>query len=163
MFSSHLFGAPSRAPHFFAGLVLMLAALGARADEITVRVITGSDFRAAHEALVEAIESEGLVVGAVLPFRDMLSRTAGASRQAPFAEAEIVQFCSSAVAWKMVEETPEQLAFCPLSIALYTQPGEAAVRLAYRSPGAQTAARREAGSLLERILDKAVGLARLRW
>ena len=163
MFSWHLFGAPIWAPRFFVALGLAFALTSAKADEIVVRAVAGSDFRAAHEALVEAIESEGLVVGALLPFRDMLSRTAGTSRQAPFAEAEIVQFCSSIVAWKMVEEAPEQLAFCPLSVALYEMPGEDGVRLSYRRTGSETPARRQAEALVQRIVDKAAGLARLRW
>lgn len=163
MYSSHLFGAPSRALLFFAALALMLATCLVRADEVVVQTVNGSDFRAAHEALVEAIESEGLVVGAILPFRDMLARTGGESRPIPFAEAEVVQFCSSAIAWEMVTEAPAQLALCPLSIALYTRPGDPAVTYAYRRPGGQTSARREAERLLHRLVAKAAELARLRW
>jgi hypothetical protein len=60
------------------------------------RVVAGSDYRAAREALIESIESEGLVVGTVLPFGEMLVRTAPDGAGSPFAAAEIVQFAAAA-------------------------------------------------------------------
>lgn len=45
--------------------------------DVVRRQLAGADFASAREALVEAIEAEGLVVGAVLPINEMLARTAG--------------------------------------------------------------------------------------
>lgn len=133
------------------------------ADDVVRREVAGSDYRAAREALIESVENEGLVVGSVLPFGEMLVRTAPAGAAPPFVAAEIVQFCSSGLAREMVGEAPEQLALCPLSIALYVLPGTAGkVFLVYRSPGASTPARGRAAELLRRIVDRAVDLAPLR-
>jgi uncharacterized protein (DUF302 family) len=166
MFSLHLFGAPSGAPPFLWRLCLLaglLAGPAAAADDVVLRAVAGSDYRAAREALIESIESEGLVVGTPLPFGEMLVRTAPDGAGSPFVAAEIVQFCSSGLAREMVGEAPEQLALCPLSVALYVLPGEAGkVFLAYRSPGAATPARVRAAELLQRVVDRAAGLAPLR-
>lgn len=136
------------------------------ADDVATRVLAGSDFRSAHDALIETIEAEGLVVSAVIPFNSMLARTAKdlAQEASPFAEAEIVQFCSSILAWQMVTEDAGQLSLCPLSIAIYAlakEPGK--VMLAYRFPGRGTPGRAKADDLLRRLAERTVELARLRW
>lgn len=168
--SSHLFAAPWRAPFFLRLLFggwLLLAGAGLRAaEDVVVIPLPGSDFAAAREALVEAVEAEGLVVSARIPFNRMLARTAEAVGQAatPYGEAEIVQFCSSGLAWQMVGEDAGQLALCPLSIAVYTpvaEPGR--VFLAYRRAGAASAARQRADALLHRLAVRTGELARLRW
>ncbi|MGB4064820.1 MAG: DUF302 domain-containing protein [Azonexus sp.] len=134
------------------------------AEDTVVVIVGNSDFRAAHDGLIEAIESEGLVVGGVLPFRDMLARTAVGDGSIPYGDAEIVQFCSAVLAAELVREDPVQLTLCPLSIALYTIKGKSSeIRLAYRSPGNATAGRQHAESLLQRIIQRAAKLARLRW
>lgn len=136
------------------------------ADDLTTRQVEGSDFRSASEALIEAIEAEGLVVSARIPFNKMLERTAGAvARQAsPFVNVEIVQFCSSLLAWQLLEEEAAQIALCPLSITLYEMAGESGgVFLVYRLPGQATAGRIKAGKLLQRLVDRSAELARLRW
>lgn len=134
--------------------------------DVVRRQLAGADFASAHEALVEAIEAEGLVVGSVLPINEMLARTAGdLGRQAsPLAQAVSVQFCSTGLAWQLVEEDAAQVALCPLAISIYAttaEPGR--VMLAYRSPGVTTPGRRKAGKLLERLLQRTAELARLRW
>ncbi len=165
MCSLRLLGAPCGAPHFFLVFLCLLcfSAICPAQDAVVVR-LSKADFRAAHDGLIEAIESEGLVVGSVLPFRDMLARTAVGAETIPYGEAEIVQFCSGALAAELVREAPEQLTLCPMSIALYTLAGEPSeIRLAYRSPGSSTAGRQRAGSLLQRIVQRAAELARLTW
>ena len=165
MVSLHLFGTPHGASRFFlVFLSLLCFALPTMADDAIVVRVNASDFRTAHDGLIEAIESEGLVVGSVLPFRDMLARTANGEVAIPYGEAEIVQFCSSLLAAELVREDSSQLTLCPLSIALYTlaeKPSE--IRLAYRSPGRTTAGRLRAESLLQRIVQRAKELSRLRW
>lgn len=92
----------------------------------------------------------------------MLARTSSeAGRETlPFGAAVIAQFCSAGLAWQMVSEAPEQLAWCPLSIALYILAGDPGrVRLAYRSPGRATPARIRADELLHRLVERSAELA----
>lgn len=169
-FFSRRIAAPCGVPFFlrlfFAGLLLCVNPSVSASDDVSTRVLTGSDFRSAHDALIETIEAEGLVVSAVIPFNGMLARTAKdlAQDASPFAEAEIVQFCSSVLAWQMVAEEPGQLSLCPLSIAIYamaTEPGK--IMLSYRLPGSGSPARAKADDLLRRLAERAAELARLRW
>ena len=165
MVSTHLFGAPHGASRFFLILLCLLClSVSCVADDTVAVRITGSDFRTAHDGLIEAIESEGLVVGSVLPFRDMLARTVVGAGTIPYGEAEIIQFCSSVLAAELVRESPAQLTLCPLSIALYTLLDDpSALTMAYRSPGGTSAGRLRAESLLQRIVKRGAELARLRW
>lgn len=162
MFSLHLFKAPFGVPFF---LLLIVCGMAFADDAIVRQSVEGGDFRSVHEALVEVIEAEGMVVGAVLPFGQMLARTAeGLGASSPFREAEIVQFCSAGLARQMVLEDVGQITFCPLSIAIYTSAeNPAEVVMAYRSTGRSTPARQKAGELLAYLVARAKVLARLRW
>ena len=82
------------------------------AGDLTTRQVSGSDFQAASDALIEAIEAEGLVVSARIPFNLMLERTAAAveRKASPFSNVEVVQFCSSLLAWQLLEEEAAQVA-----------------------------------------------------
>ena len=103
-------GAPSVALRWASALlvwsVLALLAVcqqASAADDIVSVVVPRTDFQAVREALIESIEEEGLVVSAMIPFNDMLQRTAAASGPSapltsPFLRAEIVQFCSNRIA-----------------------------------------------------------------
>lgn len=169
-FFSRRIAAPFGVPFFlrwlFAGLLIGLSIGAFAADDVSKQVLVGSDFRSAHDALIEAIEADGLVVSAVIPFNGMLARTAKdlAQEASPFAEAEIVQFCSSVLAWQIVAEDAGQLSLCPLSIAIYAMAGEPGkILLAYRSPGRDSPARAKADDLLRRLAARTAGLARLRW
>lgn len=150
----------------FLPLALLFAVVGARADTLAVRELPGRELALVREALVEAIEAEGLVVGAPLKFDDMLARTR-LEREAgsgPYRAAEIVQFCSSRVAWQLAEEAIENLALCPMSIAIYV-PRErpADVLLAWRSPGRGSAGRAAGDDLLRRLVERTAELSRLQW
>lgn len=162
--------APFRAPFFVRLLLLVSAFFGALAsgyaEEVVVRTPLQGDFAAAHEALVESIEAEGLVVGTVLPFNQMLERTADAldKSASPFVNAEVVQFCSSVLAWQLVAEDPAQMALCPLSVALYVEAGEPKkVTMAYRSPGRESPGKAKADDLLRSLIQRVAKLTRLRW
>lgn len=159
------FGVPFFLRFLFSGLLCL--SLGATAaDDVTKMHLTGSDFRSAHDALIETIEADGLVVSAVIPFNGMLARTAKdlAHEASPFADAEIIQFCSSVLAWQMVTEEASQLSLCPLSIAIYALASDPkTVMLAYRSPGRISEGRAKADDLLRRLTARAAELARLRW
>lgn len=171
VFCSHLLRAPFGVPFFFSALVALFLSGQAVAEEATppdieIRQVIGSDFRATHDALVEAIEGEGLVVGAVIPFKQMLVRTEAsrADVDMPYGEAEIIQFCSSGLAWQMIGEQASQLALCPLSIAIYSDIGKAEhITISWRSPGRSTPGRSKADDLLRRLVERTVRLARLRW
>lgn len=173
MFSSHLFRGLLRAPFFLELLRWLLAALAFclipgvfAAEDVRTQVVIGSDFSSTREALVEAIEAEGLVVSAVIPYSGMLARTAGDLGRAasPFAQAEIVQFCSAALAWQLLDEDAAQIALCPLAISVYTTTAEPdRAVLVYRSPGQSTAGRVKAENLLRRLVERSAELARLRW
>ena len=79
----------------------------------------------------------------------------------PFLRAEIVQFCSSRIAWQLLTEDRAQIALCPLSVSLQQRrdaPGE--VRLAWRSVGRSSPGRVAADALVERLVRRAEALAR---
>jgi hypothetical protein len=165
--SSHFYQAPCGAPffRFLALLGLFLAVSAFAADDVMIRQMAVADFQLAHEALVESIESEGLKVREVIPFNQMLERTAASQGRpgSPFVHAEIVQFCSTALSWQMLEEDATQIAMCPLSIAVFMKQSEQGkVTLAWRLPGAATAGRQKAGDLLRRLAERAVDIVQRR-
>ncbi len=152
---------------WFFGMALCLSLLSAFADdEIRSRRLPGSELALVREALIEAIEAEGLVVGQVLPFELMLARTRQARGEgdSPYRSAEIIQFCSSRIAWQLAEEAAENLALCPMSIAIYVPRGQPdSVVLAWRSPGHASAGRAAGEALLQRLVERTSELSRLRW
>ncbi len=136
----------------------MLLSLAVWADNAIVHQNMGQDYALARESVIEAIEGDGLVVGAIISFSKMLERTASVAgdRPSPLETGEVIQFCSARLAWAMVDEAPEQLVMCPLSVALYISrqaPGH--VTLVYRPTDASTPARVAANQLLARIMDRA--------
>jgi uncharacterized protein (DUF302 family) len=148
-------------------LIVLTMAGGLRAESDIVRhSAVGADFQSARDALVESIESEGLVVSASISFNDMLTRTAKeiGKGPSPYTKADVIQFCTTRIAWKLVEEAPENVALCPVSIVVYetvAKPGE--VVIAFRAPARVTTARNELDALMQKIVDRAINLARQRW
>jgi uncharacterized protein (DUF302 family) len=145
--------------------LLGLFSLPAWADEpvIVRQIISPSDFPRAREALQDAIENQGLIAGATSHFGEMLART-GPSLGRPVAfydQAEVVSFCSATVSWGLVEEQAAYIALCPLTIAIYTLPGEkGTVYLSYRDPGSASPALRRAAALLRDIASATLISAR---
>ncbi len=172
MSSSRLFRASSGAPVFFAILGWLLAVLAFSlmpeafaADDVHTTLLINTDFPSAREALIESIEAEGLVVSAVIPFGSMLERTADGLGKgvSPFVDAEIVQFCSARLARQLVDEDVAQIALCPLSIAVFaTRVAPEQITYAYHAPEPGSAGRLGARNLLEKLVARAAGLARLR-
>lgn len=163
MSTLHLFRAPLGVPFFMLLCLLALSGTVRGEGEVGGLTVEGSDFHSAREALREVIEAEGMVVGNALSFERMLERT-GAGQENPYHAAEIVQFCSAGLARRMVGEDAGQIVFCPLSISVYvTKAQPEAVVLAYRAPGNDSAARRQASELLARLVERAAKLAKLRW
>lgn len=126
----------------------------ALADALVHLAISPSRYADAREALVDAIETEGLVPSPPSRFGDMLART-GAALEQPvpvYAEAEVMHFCSARIAWQLARENPVNVAQCPLSMAIYTLPGEAGVvHLAWRTAAGDSPGTRAADALLQRI------------
>ena len=117
-----------------------------------------------HEALVEVIEAEGMVVGQILPFGAMLERTGAGEPGGVYRQAEIIQSCSASLAHRMALEDPGQIVFCPLSIAVYVKASEPeSVIIAYRALGDGSPVRIEADALLARLVGRAAQLGKLRW
>lgn len=153
-------GGALRGALFLLALVAVAPALGAE-DIVTLEIRPG-DYRAAREALIDAVETEGLALGTILPYREMLARTARKG-SGPYLDAEIVQFCSGTLAHAMVDEAPAQMALCPLGIAVYVaKQAPDTVVFAYRVPAPSSPARRSAAELLKRIAERAAALSRMR-
>lgn len=141
---------------------LVLPAGTASGDEVRTLAVADAHVADVREAVIEAIESAGLVVSATVPFNRMLERTGEALGYGtnPYVEAEAVQFCSARLAWQLVTEDPSQLALCPMSIAIYATTAEPkVVRLAYRSPGPGTPGRQRGEQLLRELVEQAAELA----
>lgn len=135
-------------------LALLLTATAATAEGIREQRITPSRYADAREALVDAIEAEGLIPSPPSVFGDMLSRTGPAlgEDKPVYAQAEVLHFCSARIAWQMAKENPLNVAQCPLSMAIFTLPGDpSTVRLAWRTAVGDSVGARAANALLDRI------------
>lgn len=120
-----------------------------------------ADFQTARDSVREAIEGAGFVVTAVVPFNQMLVRTAGdlGKGKSPFENAEIIQFCSARLAWQLVEENTAQMALCPLSLTVYSHSDVPGSLISWRSPGRDTPAKTRGDDLLRELVGKASLLA----
>lgn len=141
-------------------IALALAGLGtaASAPEEVVRHATKGSFEDVRDAVVMAIEANGLVVDHVAHVGAMLQRTAkdvGASREL-YGKADVLEFCSARYSREMMEADPHQIAFCPYSIAVYTLPDEPGrVYVTYRRPP-DTKGMAGVRKLLEEIVQEAL-------
>ena len=144
------------------GGFVALPATAAGGNDVHSLAVDDANVADVREAVIEAIESAGLVVSATIPFNRMLERTGKALEYhlIPYIDAETVQFCSTRLAWQLVTEDPSQLALCPMSISIYATTAEPKlVRLAYRSLGEQTPSRQRGDQLLRELIERAVVLA----
>ena len=140
--------------------LLLVVSSGAMATDLHSLKLN-ADFQTAGESVREAIEGAGFVVTAIIPLNQMLVRTAGdlGKRKSPFVDAETIQFCSARLAWELAEENAAQLAFCPLSLTVYSQQGVAGSVIAWRSPGRESPGRIRGDDLLRELASKAQLLA----
>jgi uncharacterized protein (DUF302 family) len=119
------------------GLALVALAPCATAAEDVVRHSAKGPFEDVRDAVVMAIEAQGLIVDHVAHVGAMLQRTAkdvGAVREL-YGNADVLEFCSARISRAMMAADPHQIAFCPYSIAVYTladAPGT--VYVTYRRP-----------------------------
>lgn len=133
----------------------------AAGSHMVVKQVKGS-FEDVRDALVFAINGQGLVVNAVSHVGDMLDRTGrdlGYTTKV-YEHAEGLEFCSAALSRKMMEADPDNIVFCPYTIYIYVradQPGT--VYLAYRRPladkGKQTPVLQDVEKLYQTILSEA--------
>jgi uncharacterized protein (DUF302 family) len=146
--------------------LLALSAGTAWGNDVRTLVVPDASVADVRDAVIEAIESAGLVVSATIPFNRMLERTGNALEYQtnPYVAAETVQFCSARLAWQLVTEDSNQLALCPLSISIYSTTEEPKlVHIAYRSPGDETVGRRLGEKLLRELVEHAAVLAGWSW
>lgn len=146
-----------RLPALLSALLApLLLALGppAGAEGLQHLQIQPARYDDAREALVDAIETEGLVPAPPSQFGDMLARTGAALEQPEpvYGQAEVLHFCSARIAWQLALENPANIAQCPLSMAIYTLAGRSGtVHLAWRQAAGDSPGALAANALLERI------------
>lgn len=95
------------------------------------------EFEDVRDDLVDAIESEGMVISYISHAQAMLSRTAITVDAAEniYRDAEVVLFCQAARAHRLVVANPHNLVLCPYAVAVYTLEGESGhAYLAIRGP-----------------------------
>ena len=151
---------------FFVALIGAVPPAGATDPDIVVRELRPLAYADARSALLDAMIDEGLAPPTVSRFGEMLARTAkDLGHRADFYEqAEIFSFCSAQVSARIVAEDIHHIALCPLTIALYTLPGQGGtVFLAWRAPGLASPAGESARTMLHRIAARTLehaGLSR---
>jgi len=118
-----------------------------------------------RERVIFAIEEKGLVVGHVAKIGEMLRRTAAELKEAapPFADAEVIEFCSARLSRDVTLADARYVSFCPYAITLYSLEAEpGVVHVGYRrplAPGANAAlaeALQRAEALLAAIVASAI-------
>jgi len=133
--------------------------------EIHATSLDQASFDMAHDAVVEAIQNEGLTLGNVAPFGQMMARSAAqlGHDRLPYQRAEVLQFCSAVLAWQLSAEDLSQISLCPMAVAVY-EPNQdgAKVVLSYRSPGRASPGRAAMDDLLSRIVAHASAAAAAR-
>jgi uncharacterized protein (DUF302 family) len=126
-------------------------------------------FESAHEDLVNAITGRGLVIDNNSHVAKMLDRTGqdlGATKKIyGDDQGQTFSFCSAGLSRKTMEADPNNIAFCPYTIVLYTTRAEPnKVNIAYRRPvrmddsAASKAALKEVEALLDGIAREALNL-----
>ena len=127
-------------------------------DELVYREFPQHDYASVRSAVLDAIESEGLVPSPPLDFAEMLARTAPAIGQPPpLQRGEILQFCSAKLAFMLLAEDPAQLALCPLAFNLGQAAGQAQPFLSWRLPAPTTPGRQQLRALYQRLLARVIG------
>lgn len=137
-------------------------AMPANADEpvIAMQSIVGVSYDHAREALEEAIAAEGLASPVTSYFGDMLARTADdlGHRADIYRDAHIYTFCTVAAAARLASESPDRIALCPLSIAIYQLPDEQEIRFAYRPTGLNSVGGNMATATQARIVSRTLAI-----
>jgi hypothetical protein len=134
-----------------------------------VRYTAAGKFENARDDLVNAITVRGLVIDHNSHVAKMLDRTGqdlGTTKKIyGDDQGQTFSFCSAVVSRKTMEADPNNIIFCPYTIALYTTLAEPnKVNIAYRRPlgadnsPASQAALKEVAALLDSIAREALNL-----
>jgi len=89
------------------------------------------------DALVSAIEGQGIKITSTLHIGSMLARTAADTGLTDkiYAKAESLEFCSIPLSYKMSQAHPANMATCPLTLSIYQKAGDAtSTYIAFRRP-----------------------------
>jgi len=134
-----------------------------------VRYTADAKFENARDDLVNAITSRGLVIEHNSHVAKMLDRTGKdlGTTKAIYGDdqGQTFSFCSAVLSRKTMEADPNNLVFCPYTIALYSTLAEPKkVNIAYRRPvrtddsPASEVALKEVAALLDSIAREALNL-----
>ena len=120
-----------------------------------------ADFDEIKENVEMAITGKGLVISGTLHISEMLERTAQDTGQtAPlYTKAEALEFCSVSLSYQMSKAHPANMASCPLTVSIYTVPGDEHTYIAYRKPvmmGDSEGAEQALTTLMEEIIEEAM-------
>lgn len=125
-----------------AGLMLAPSAASAADDPGFRHVTKAGTYEDVRDDVRAAIEKRGLVIDYTGHVNSMLERTADVAgsvttkgAKSPFANAEYMQFCPSALTHEAVSASPFAVANCPMSIFIYElrdKPG--VIEVGYRLP-----------------------------
>jgi uncharacterized protein (DUF302 family) len=132
-------------------------ALSAAADDGAKVVTAKGNFADVRDDLVLAIEKRGLVINYTAHVGDMLERTGrdlGKTKRI-YDKAEVIEFCSATASRAMMEADPQNLVYCPYTIAVYTLPGKSGVVYLAHRKYPQTAALKPVDKLLDGIIADA--------
>lgn len=152
------------------GLLIPCATLAGPPDTSPiVRYSVEGKFEHARDDLINAITSRGLVIDHNSHIAKMLDRTGkdiGATKKIyGDDQGQTFAFCSAVISRKTMEADPNNILFCPYSIALYATLAEPnKVNIAYRRPvrvddsPASQAALKEVEALLDGIAREALNL-----
>ena len=143
-----------------AGFSQLVSAAG---DHMSIFVKQAA-FEEVREAVETALTGRGYVINNVSHIGEMLDRTGKdlGSKKQVYLKAEALEFCSATVSRTMMEADPDNIVFCPYSIAIYVlpaKPGE--VRIAFRktqlvgSPASKKALA-DVNKLLADIIQEAI-------
>lgn len=123
---------------------------------------TEADFEEVRSNLELAITGRGMLISNTLHISEMQERTAADTglTEKLYERAESLEFCSILMSYRMSSAHPANMAICPLTISLFSKPGEAeTVYLAYRRPemlGDASAVEKELTALYDGIIREAL-------
>lgn len=146
-------------PSFFVLCLHLVCYTHCYANEVVTIGIEQANYAEVREELIHKIEENGLVLGEVSQFAAMLQRTAPAvgASTSPYQAGEVLHFCSAKIAWQLAQESPDNIALCPLGIALYElKATPKIIYLSYRALPPSSLGRQQANALLAKIVQQVV-------
>ncbi len=117
-----------------------------------------AEFDDVKDSLVDAIESQGMVISYVSHADAMLSRTASTiGGKVVYSDAEVLLFCKANLAHRLVEANPHNLVLCPYAMSVYALAGEPArIYVGIRAPQTNVAEYQAVHELLVGVITEAL-------